>query len=49
VTVTIGVATVTPEPGQRAEILRAAATTALARAREQGRNRVGLLTLPLAP
>jgi diguanylate cyclase (GGDEF)-like protein len=49
VTVTVGVATVTPEPGQRAEILRGAATTALARAREQGRNRIGLLTLPLAP
>jgi diguanylate cyclase (GGDEF)-like protein len=47
VTVTVGVATLTPEPGQDPEALRGAATTALTGARDQGRNRIGVLALPL--
>jgi diguanylate cyclase (GGDEF)-like protein len=46
VTVTIGVASVTVEPGQTAELLRAAALGALGRARAEGRNRIVAVELP---
>jgi diguanylate cyclase (GGDEF)-like protein len=46
VTVTIGVASVTVEPGQTPELLRAAALGALGRARAEGRNRIVAVELP---
>ena len=46
VTVTIGVASVTVEPGQTPDLLRAAALGALGRARAEGRNRIVAVELP---